>query len=142
VSARARRVRARPCGGRGGGSRDPSEVIVAAYVRAWVGDDEAEAMPAIRAAVGQYASYPAYARQFEEAGLGDLARVAAEAHRAGRPGDVPEELVRAVCALGGSAADRVAAYRDAGADVPVIYPVPVGEPAPSIERTLLALAPG
>jgi alkanesulfonate monooxygenase SsuD/methylene tetrahydromethanopterin reductase-like flavin-dependent oxidoreductase (luciferase family) len=134
-------ARDRVAEGAAAAGRDPSEVVVAAYIRAWVGEDEAGAMPAIRAAVGQYASYSAYARQFEEAGLGDLARVAAEAHRAGRPGDVPDQLVRAVCALGASAADRIAAYRGAGADVPVIYPVPVGEPAPSIERTLLALAP-
>lgn len=121
--------------------RDPGEVVVAVYVRSWVGEDEAPAMPALKAAVGQYASYPAYARQFEETGLGEAARAAAAAHRRGRADDVPASLVRAVCAVGVGAPDQIAAYRDAGADLPVVYPVSVGEAAPSIERTLLELAP-
>jgi hypothetical protein len=56
--------------------------------------------------------------------------------------DVPESLVRAVCAVGDAAPERLRAYRAAGADLPVVYPVSAGEPAPSIERTLLGLAPG
>jgi hypothetical protein len=44
--------------------------------------------------------------------------------------------------VGESAPERIAAFRSAGADVPVVYPVAVGDPAPAIERTLLALAPG
>ncbi|MGH2635397.1 MAG: LLM class flavin-dependent oxidoreductase [Actinomycetota bacterium] len=122
--------------------RDPAEIACSVYVRSWVGEDESAAMPDLKAAAAQYASYPAYARQFDESGLGEEARVAAGAHRAGRPDDVPESLVRAVCAVGGTAPERIAAYRAAGADLPVVYPVPVGEPAASIERTLSALAPG
>jgi alkanesulfonate monooxygenase SsuD/methylene tetrahydromethanopterin reductase-like flavin-dependent oxidoreductase (luciferase family) len=121
--------------------RDPSEVGVAVYVRSWVGSDEAEAMASLRVAAAEYARYPAYARQFEQVGLGDEARAAAAALLAGRPHEVPDALVRAVCAVGESAPERVAAYRAAGADVPVVYPVAVGDPATSIERTLLALAP-
>lgn len=121
--------------------RDPAEVTCSVYVRSWVGHDEAVAMTALKAAAGQYASYPAYARQFDEVGLGDEARAAAEAYRADRPEQVPESLVRAVCAVGESAPGHVAAYRDAGAGLPVVYPVAVGEPAASIERTLVALAP-
>jgi alkanesulfonate monooxygenase SsuD/methylene tetrahydromethanopterin reductase-like flavin-dependent oxidoreductase (luciferase family) len=122
--------------------RDPSEIAVAVYVRSWVGEDEAQALPSLRIAAGEYARYPAYARQFEQVGLGAEGRAAAAAVRAGRPQEVPDGLVRAVCALGDSAPERIAAYRSAGADVPVVYPVAVGDPAPSIERTLLALAPG
>jgi alkanesulfonate monooxygenase SsuD/methylene tetrahydromethanopterin reductase-like flavin-dependent oxidoreductase (luciferase family) len=121
--------------------RDPAEVTCSVYVRSWVGGDEGAAMPALQAAAGQYASYPAYARQFDEVGLGEEARAAAEAHRADRPEEVPHALVRAVCAIGEAAPARIAAYREAGADLPVVYPVPVGEPSASIERTLLALAP-
>jgi hypothetical protein len=55
--------------------------------------------------------------------------------------DVPEALVRAVCAIGRRAHDTIEAYREAGADLPVVYPVPAGPPAASIERTLAALAP-
>ncbi len=123
--------------------RDPSAVAVAVYVRACVGQEPEHALPALREAAGQYAAYPAYRRQFEAVGLGEEADRAAAAVREGRLGDVPEALVRAVCLLGDArhAAARLRAYRDAGADLPVVYPVPVLEPASSIEGTLFALAP-
>jgi len=121
--------------------RDPAAVTVAVYVRAWVGKDEAGAMLALKAAAAQYASYPAYARQFDEVGLGPQAAAAAAARRAGRIEDVPEALVRAVCAVGGAARERIEAYGEAGADLPVVYPVAAGPAAASIERTLSALAP-
>ncbi|MEX2406183.1 MAG: hypothetical protein WD834_02495, partial [Actinomycetota bacterium] len=60
---------------------------------------------------------------------------------AGRPENVPEVLVRAVSAVGDQAPGRIAEFREAGADLIVVYPIPVGEPAVSIEATLLALAP-
>jgi alkanesulfonate monooxygenase SsuD/methylene tetrahydromethanopterin reductase-like flavin-dependent oxidoreductase (luciferase family) len=128
-------------GGAEAAGRDPSAIAVAVYVRAWVGEDKASAMPALKAAVAQYASYPAYARQFDEVGLGSEAAAAAAAHRAGRTQDVPESLVRAVCAVGDAARARIEAYREAGADLPVVYPVASGPAAASIERTLSALAP-
>jgi hypothetical protein len=99
-------------------------------------------MPALKAAAAQYASYPAYARQFEEVGLGPEAEAAAAAQRAGRIHEVPVALVHAVCAVGEAARDRVEAYRDAGADLVVVYPVAAGPTAVSIERTLSALASG
>lgn len=139
---RVRFARERIAEGAVASGRDPAEVVVAVYLRAWVGDDEAAAMPALKAAAGQYASYRAYARQFDAAGMGAWARAAAAAYRDGRPEEVPEAFVRAVCAVGADAADGIAAYREAGADLPVVYPVVVGEPAASIERTLLGLAPG
>lgn len=122
--------------------RDPASITVAVYVRAWVGGDEAEAMSSLRAMAGQYASYRAYRRQFEQVGLGPQAGVAAQAHRAGRPEDVPEVMVRAVCAVGDAARHRVEAFGQAGADLPIVYPVATADAAPSIEGTLLALAPG
>ena len=93
-------ARARIAEGAEATERDPASVMVAVYVRAWVGPDETEAMSALRAMAGQYASYRAYRRQFDEVGLGPQAAVAGQAHRAGRPEDVPEVLVRAVCAVG------------------------------------------
>jgi alkanesulfonate monooxygenase SsuD/methylene tetrahydromethanopterin reductase-like flavin-dependent oxidoreductase (luciferase family) len=137
---RVRFARARIVEGAEAAGRDPVDVAVAVYVRSWVGDNPMAGMHAIRAAAGEYASYPAYARQFEQVGLGAEATAAAEAHRAGRPQQVPERLVRAVTAFADAAADRIAEYRDAGA-VPVVYPVAVGVAAESIEATLLALAP-
>jgi len=123
--------------------RDPAEVTVVVYVRACAEQDGAVASSALRAAAGEYAAYPAYARQFAAVGLGEEATAAAAARHAGDPATVPDPLVRAVCLLGGrdEALARLDAYREAGADLPVVYPVAAGEPAPSIRGTLLALAP-
>jgi len=121
---------------------DPADVTVAVYVRACVMEDGEEgAMSALKAAAARYASYPAYARQLHEVGLGPEAAAAAAAQRAGRIEDVPQALIRAVCAVGGAARARLDAYRDAGADLTVVYPVAAGPAAASIELTLSKLAP-
>jgi alkanesulfonate monooxygenase SsuD/methylene tetrahydromethanopterin reductase-like flavin-dependent oxidoreductase (luciferase family) len=134
-------ARARVAEGAEAAERDPVSVTVAVYVRAWVGRDEAEAMSELRAMAGRYASYRAYRRQFEQVGLGPQATVAGQAHRAGRSEDVPEVLVRSVCAVGDGARDRLDAFREAGADLPIVYPVATADPPTSIEATLRALAP-
>jgi alkanesulfonate monooxygenase SsuD/methylene tetrahydromethanopterin reductase-like flavin-dependent oxidoreductase (luciferase family) len=133
-------ARARIAEGAESADRDAGEVAIAVYVRSWVGDDADAGMDAMRAAAAEYASYPAYSRQFEQVGLGREAAAAAEAHRAGRPDDVPEELVRAVAAFGDDAPTRIAEFAQAGAHA-VVYPVAVGGSPASIEATLLALAP-
>lgn len=138
---RAAFARARIAEGAEAAGRDPAEISLGVYVRSWVGQDVEAAMTVLRSAAGEYASYPAYARQFEQLGLGTEATTAAAAHRAGRPENVPEVLVRAVSAVGDQAPARIAEFREAGADLIVVYPIPVGEPAVSIEATLLALAP-
>jgi alkanesulfonate monooxygenase SsuD/methylene tetrahydromethanopterin reductase-like flavin-dependent oxidoreductase (luciferase family) len=134
-------ARARIAEGAEAAERDPASVTVAVYVRAWVGRDEGEAMSELRAMAGRYASYRAYRRQFEQVGLGPQAAVAGQAHRAGRSEDVPEVLVRAVCAVGDGARERLDAFRQAGADLPIVYPVATADPSASIEATLGALAP-
>jgi len=136
-------ARARISEGAAASGRDPAEVTVAVYVRACVAQDENAALAALRAAAAQYAAYPAYARQLESVGLGAEAERATSAHRTGSTGEVPERLVRELCLLGGrrETRRRLEAYREAGAHLPIVYPVPVGEPAPSILGTLLALAP-
>jgi alkanesulfonate monooxygenase SsuD/methylene tetrahydromethanopterin reductase-like flavin-dependent oxidoreductase (luciferase family) len=125
--------------------RDPSEVEVGVYVRSCLVDDESAAMEALGSAAGEYASYPAYARQLRRVGLGDAAERAAAAHQAGRTSDVPDELVRAVTLVGdvGPARDRLDAYRREGADVVIVYPVAVGsDGTTSVADTLEALSPG
>ena len=136
-------ARARIAEGAEAAGRDPSEVAVSVYVRAWVGavGDEMKAISALKAIAGQYASFPSYRRQFDEMGLGPQASVAGQAHRAGRPEDVPEVLVRAVCAVGDRARERVEAFREGGADLPIVYPVATADAAASVRGTLLATAP-
>ena len=135
-------AKARIAEGAEAAGRDPAAISLGVYVRSWVGQDAEAAMTVLRSAAGEYASYPAYARQFEQLGLGTEAAAAAAAHRAGHPENVPEVLVRAVSAVGDQAPARLAEFREAGADLIVVYPIPVGEPSVSFEATLLALAPG
>ncbi len=121
--------------------RDPADVTVAVYVRASLGAGNEASLRALQTAAGEYASYPAYARQFALMGLEESSVRAAAAHAAGRPEDVPEDLVRAVALLGEphAARTRVEAFREAGADLPVIYPVATADdPIGSVARTLIA----
>jgi alkanesulfonate monooxygenase SsuD/methylene tetrahydromethanopterin reductase-like flavin-dependent oxidoreductase (luciferase family) len=125
--------------------RDPDAVTIAAYVRGSLGGDPEAGLAALRAAAGEYASFPAYARQFAAMGLADEAAAAGAAHAAGVPDAVSEALVRAVCLPGDTAAARARldAYREAGADLPVVYPVAThADPSTSVEATLRAAAPG
>ena len=90
----------------GEAGRDPDTVTIAVYVRA---SFSGRADEALLAAAGEYAPYPAYARQFEAMGV--------------EPS--PEAVVNAACLRGDpdSARERLEAYRKAGADLPVVYPV-------------------
>jgi len=123
--------------------RDPAAVTVAAYVRACIDADEEVAVAALKEPAGLYASMPHYRRQLEAIGLGRLAAAAAEANGRGRPEEVPEELVRALCLVADpeAAMSRLAEFHRAGADLAVVYPVPAREPVSSVMGTILALAP-
>lgn len=141
---RVEAVRSQLAEGAGRAGRDPAAITVAAYIRASLGEDRAAAMTALQEAAGEYAGYPAYARQFDQVGLGPEAREAGAAHVAGRPQDVPERLVHAVALTGDQARARARLqdYLDAGLDVPVIYAVAAGgDPLGSVRATLAALAP-
>jgi probable F420-dependent oxidoreductase len=103
------------------------EVRIVVYVRTCLGHDEDHALAALREAAAMYTRIPAYRRQFEADGLGtDLDR-----------------LVRAVCVWGDRdrALARLDAWRQAGADQVVVYPVPAQEPASSLVGTIMAAAP-
>ena len=125
--------------------RDPSAITVAAYIRAAVGvdADDVSARRALAGAAGEYASYPAYRRQFESMGVGAAADAAAAARASGMVSfDAVAPLLDAVCVSGSSARARLEAFRDAGCDLPVVYPVAYGpDGARSVADTLLVLAP-
>lgn len=107
--------------------RDPAGIVVGAYVRAAVGGAPDHAREALARAADEYASYPAYRRQFGAMGLDDVA-----------------SIVDGTCLQGDEdlARRRLAAYVDAGCDLPVVYPVPHGSEAPrSVTETLRALGP-
>jgi 5,10-methylenetetrahydromethanopterin reductase len=123
--------------------RSPAEVTVAVYVRACLGLEEPVALEALREMTGLYASFPNYRRQFELMGLGQEASLAAKASTGGRLRDVPESLVRTLTVTGGraEALARFEAFRDAGADLVLCYPVAALEPLSSVLGTVLAAAP-
>jgi alkanesulfonate monooxygenase SsuD/methylene tetrahydromethanopterin reductase-like flavin-dependent oxidoreductase (luciferase family) len=107
--------------------RAAADVTVAVYVRAALAPGSVDGA---RAMAREYGSYPAYARQFAVMGLD--------------PTDTEAVMAAVMLTDRTSAAERIAAYRDAGADLPVIYPVlPPGRPSPDAAReTIEAVAPG
>jgi alkanesulfonate monooxygenase SsuD/methylene tetrahydromethanopterin reductase-like flavin-dependent oxidoreductase (luciferase family) len=123
--------------------RDPSDVTVAVYVRASLGVEEDHALPPLQSMTGLYASIPHYRKQMEAVGLGGEANAAALAFAAGRPQDVPVDLVRALTVVGGrdDALQRFDAYRRAGADLVLLYPVAALDPFSSVLGTVMAAAP-
>jgi 5,10-methylenetetrahydromethanopterin reductase len=123
--------------------RDPAAVVVACYVRASVGDF-GELADDLRPQVLTYLSIPAYAAMLRRHGIGDVDRVAA-APPGEHAGLVSDQTVDALVATGTAdqVAGRLEAYRQAGVDLPVLYPLPAGEhPAARVLATLSALAPG
>ena len=90
----------------GEAGRDPDAVTISVYVR---GAFSERADEALLAAASEYASYPSYARQFRQMGIEPT----------------PEAVAEAICLRGDpdAARNRLQAYRSAGADLPVVYPV-------------------
>jgi len=120
-------------------ARDPGAVTVAVFVRCCLGHDEEHAVAALAEAAAQYAALPKYRRQLEAMGLGKEAQAAADRSDP----ELVRSLLDAVAVRGGrdEALDRLAEYRDAGADLVVIYPVPAQDAASSFTGTILAAAP-
>jgi 2-methylisocitrate lyase-like PEP mutase family enzyme len=83
---------------------------------------------ALLAAASEYTSYPSYARQFRQMGIEPT----------------PEAVAEAICLRGDpdAARNRLQAYRSAGADLPVVYPVLAPGEGPEAALAVLgALAP-
>jgi 5,10-methylenetetrahydromethanopterin reductase len=123
--------------------RDPAAMVVACYVRACVGD-LGQLADDLRPQVLTYLQSPAYAAMLRRSGITDVDRVAA-AGPDERTGLVSDRTIDALVATGTAdqLAARLEAYRQAGVDLPVLYPLPAGEhPAARVLATLSALAPG
>lgn len=120
------------------GGREPTNIVIAVYIRACLGHEESNALEALGSAAAEYARIPSYARQFDLMGLGEPAGAAV-----GGDASAAQSLAKALCVWGSrdEALRRFGEWRDAGADIVVVYPVPVLEPQSSILGTLLAAAP-
>jgi len=126
--------------------RDPREVTVVTTVRVCV-SDEPDVRDAGRRQLAWYARLPVYARMWRESGFGDAVDRVTEALGAGVEAAarvVPDEMLDALVAFGGTARLRahLSAYRAAGVDLPLVYPVPAGADAPlTVLETMRAAAP-
>lgn len=125
--------------------RAPGSVEIACVVHCCLSDDAAAAAAAARAAVPRYVLHPAAPRLFGELDGGpDLRQVrdlVLAGDRAGAADLVPQQVADGFVAHGSAAAcaARVAEYRAAGIDLPVLFPVPVGTDW-GYEQTIAALA--
>jgi probable F420-dependent oxidoreductase len=124
--------------------RRGGNATVYANIHVGVGD-RAAAAPQARYDLFSYAVVDAYARSFARAGFGDAVQAIQAAHRAGDRAAalaaVPDEMVDAINVTGDPAlvAATVGAYRQAGVDVPVVFPLTWGATGPdALEETLRA----
>ena len=114
-----------------------------ANIHVGVGDREAAA-PQARYDLFSYAVVDAYARSFTQAGFGDAVQAIRAAHRAGdRAGAlaaVTDEMVDAINVTGDQAlvAATISAYRRAGVDVPVVFPLMGAAGQDALDSTLRA----
>jgi 5,10-methylenetetrahydromethanopterin reductase len=121
--------------------RDAAAVEVVCVVHVCLSDDRDAAAAAARAVVPRYVLHPAVAKLFGS-DLGAARERALAGDRAGAASCVPRHVADAFVAHGDAAAcaARVAEYRAAGIDLPVVFPMPVGGDW-GYERFIAALSP-
>lgn len=126
---------------RAAGRRD-QDVAIAAYVRVALGDPQ-ELVDRLRPQVRTYLEIPAYAAMLRNAGVEDVARVAAAPPHL-RDGVVRPQTVSQLVAMGTpeQILARVEAYRAAGVDLPILYPMVIGDDTVGdVTRMIEALGP-
>jgi 5,10-methylenetetrahydromethanopterin reductase len=127
--------------------RDPASVEIVCVVHSCLSDDEAAAAEAARAVVPRYVLHPAIPRLFGELGGGpSLERVrelTLAGDRVGAGAQVPQQVADGFVAHGSADAclARLAEYRAAGVNVPVLFPMPVRSDW-GYEKTIAAMARG
>ena len=127
--------------------RDPASVEIVCVVHTCLSADEDAAAAAARAVVPRYVLHPAVPRLFGELdggpGLQDVRERTLAGDRVGAGMAVPQQVADGFVAHGraGACLARLAEYRAAGVDLPVLFPMPVGSDW-GYERTISALAAG
>jgi 5,10-methylenetetrahydromethanopterin reductase len=112
--------------------RDPASVEVVCVVHCALSDDRLAAAAAARAMVLRYVLHPSVPRLFGELDggprLDGVRELLLAGDREGAAGRVPQGVADGFVAHGDVArcASRIAQYRAAGVDLPVLFPVPVG----------------
>jgi alkanesulfonate monooxygenase SsuD/methylene tetrahydromethanopterin reductase-like flavin-dependent oxidoreductase (luciferase family) len=108
--------------------RDPASVEIACVLHCCLSDDAAAAAAAARAIVLRYVLHPAAPRLFgEAAGLRGVRELVLAGDRVSAAGQVPQQVADGFVARGGATqcAARLAEYRAAGVDLPILFPIPV-----------------
>jgi alkanesulfonate monooxygenase SsuD/methylene tetrahydromethanopterin reductase-like flavin-dependent oxidoreductase (luciferase family) len=127
--------------------REPSDVIVACFVRACVTSDVNGAKAVLRRLIASYAALPSYATMWKESGFGeDIAAIqqgwASSVDAAAE--SVSDRMVESLGLIGSQSACSAGLeqFRKAGVDLPIIYPFPL-RPADEAAylQTIEALAP-
>ena len=112
--------------------RDPASVEIVCVVHCCLSGDAAAAAAAARDVVPRYVLHPAVSRLFGEDGPGTDLRPVRElllaGDRAGATARVPQPVADGFVAHGNvnTCRQRLAEYRAAGVDLPVLFPMPVG----------------
>jgi alkanesulfonate monooxygenase SsuD/methylene tetrahydromethanopterin reductase-like flavin-dependent oxidoreductase (luciferase family) len=126
--------------------RDPASVEVVCVVHCCLSEDPAAAAAAARAVVPRYVLHPAVPPLFGELGGGVDLRGVREltlaGDRAGAAARVPQQVADGFVAHGRATdcAARLAEYRAAGIDLPVLFPMPVDRDW-GYERAIAELGP-
>lgn len=143
ASARVVRAAAEQAG------RNPAEVLVSCMIPVCVDDDEALALEAARQTVLRYALHPVANKLFAASGhgeqMGRIAQLLLDGDDDAARAAVDADLARSFVAHGSPAAcrDQVAAYAEAGIDLPIAFPMPAagGDWRTCLDDTIHALAP-
>ena len=112
--------------------RDPASVEIVCVVHCCLSGDAAAAEAAARDVVPRYVLHPAVPRLFADAApgadLGPVRELLLAGDRAGAAARVPQPVADGFVAHGdpGACGRRLAEYRAAGVDLPVVFPMPVG----------------
>ncbi|MDQ4036966.1 MAG: LLM class flavin-dependent oxidoreductase [Actinomycetota bacterium] len=115
---------------RAGRSRE--DVVVACLLPCCISSDAEAAARAARQVVAGYAMHPAAGQLFTDSGFADVLLQVRERTMAGdkqAADSVSDEMIDALVAHGepGVLPERIQAYRDAGVDLPVLFPMPVDD---------------
>ena len=112
--------------------RDPASVEIVCVIHSCMSGDAAAAAAAARAVVPRYVLHPAVPSLFGEVGgavdLQSVRELVLAGDRAGAAALVPQQVADGFVAHGSGArcAVRIAEYRAAGVDLPVVFPMPIG----------------
>ena len=130
------------------GGRDASALEVCHFTTCYLADDRTAALREAKRMLARYGNLPFYGNMLAASGFRpevDAVRAAWRARDVAAAERAVSDAMADAVTLAGEPArccERLAAYRDAGAGLAIVFPNPVDEPrAAAVERALVGLAP-